>query len=123
MFIHQVCWAASKRLLGTMAWDSNLDDDQELLRGIRSNWNAPRNCPIYLPGKCPARPVPDLPCEPATPQMVVPEAEQGMGPMVVVEVAVAALLEAALGLTQSNLVIHAGRSGQIMACLSRSFTL
>lgn len=47
-----------------MAWDSNLDDNQELLRAVRAAWDErPRRCPVYNPAACPTRPKPDLACE------------------------------------------------------------
>ncbi|GBF88864.1 chitinase [Raphidocelis subcapitata] len=48
----KVCWAASLKLGGTMAWDGELDDDQELLAEVAAAHATPRSCPTFMPKDC-----------------------------------------------------------------------
>lgn len=61
-----VCWAATWGLRGTMAWDSNMDDNEELMREVDRAQGLPgptRSCPVSLPAECPARPA-NVQCPP-----------------------------------------------------------
>ncbi|KAG5182405.1 glycosyl hydrolases family 18-domain-containing protein [Tribonema minus] len=52
----KACWAASKGVLGLMAWDGEMDDNLELLRSIRTNWGTGRDCSNIPAPTCGAPP-------------------------------------------------------------------